>query len=100
MDLGVQWPKERNITLMSWLKKIDSWYVKKEEETFEPEENLLEERRPQTIDITAEEIDPSQITIDNAYKTRWIWYHTLLAIGVFFTNILLISILLILAIKL
>jgi hypothetical protein len=85
---------------MSWLKKIDSWYVKKEEEVFEPEELLLEERKLQTIDITAEEVDPDQITIANAYKTRWIWYHTILAIGIFFTNCLLIAILLLLAIKL
>ena len=85
---------------MSWLKKIDSWYVKKEEEVFETEELLLEEIKPQTIDITAEEVDPDQITIANAYKTRWIWYHTILAIGIFFTNCLLIAILLLLAIKL
>ena len=100
MDLRVQWQKDRNITIMNWLKKIDSWYVKKEEEVFDPEELLLEDRKPQTIDITAEEVDPDQITIANAYKTRWIWYHTILAIGIFFTNVLLIAILLILAIKL
>ena len=27
--------------------------------------------------------DPGEVTIDNAYKTRWIWYHTILAIGIF-----------------
>ena len=46
------------------------------------------------------DVDPEQLTIDNAYKTRWIWYHTILAIGIFFTNTLLIAILLLLAIKL
>ena len=45
-------------------------------------------------------VDPNEVTIENAYKTRWIWYHTILAIGIFFTNILLIAILIILAIKL
>ena len=44
--------------------------------------------------------DPDELTIDNAYKTRWIWYHTILGIGMFMTNILLIAILLLLAIKL
>ena len=53
-----------------------------------------------SIDIMKDDIDPNEITIENAYKTRWIWYHTILAIGIFFTNVLLIAILLILAIKL
>tara|TARA_B100000927_G_scaffold287200_1_gene279753 strand:- start:1413 stop:1607 length:195 start_codon:yes stop_codon:yes gene_type:complete len=44
--------------------------------------------------------DPAEVTIDNAYKTRWIWYHTILGIGIFFSNILLIAILVLLAIKL
>jgi len=44
--------------------------------------------------------DPEQLTIDNAYKTRWIWYHTILGIGIFMVNILLIAILIVLAIKL
>ena len=24
--------------------------------------------------------DPDDLTIDNAYKTRWIWYHTILGL--------------------
>ena len=44
--------------------------------------------------------DPNDLTIDNAYKTRWIWYHTILGIGIFMSNILLIAILLLLAVKL
>jgi|TARA_R110000822_G_scaffold205963_2_gene342379 hypothetical protein len=52
------------------------------------------------IDVMKDDIDPNAITIENAYKTRWIWYHTILAIGIFFTNVLLIAILIILAIKL
>ena len=56
-------------------------------------------------DITDEpslqkDADPDELTIENAYKTRWIWYHTILGIGMFMTNILLIAILLLLAIKL
>ena len=52
------------------------------------------------IDVMKDDTDPNAITIENAYKTRWIWYHTILAIGIFMTNILLIAILLILGIKL
>ena len=44
--------------------------------------------------------DPADLSVDNAYKTRWIWYHTILGLGMFMTNILLIAILLLLAIKL
>ena len=44
--------------------------------------------------------DPADLTIENAYKTRWIWYHTILGILMFFANIILIAIFLLLAIKL
>ena len=37
--------------------------------------------------------DPEDLSIDNAYKTRWVWYHTILGIGIFMVNILLIAIL-------
>ena len=59
-----------------------------------------EEPKPKVIDMMADDVNPEEITIENAYKTRWIWYHTILAIGIFFTNILLTAILVILAIKL
>ena len=52
------------------------------------------------IDMMKDDVDPEEITIQNPYKTRWIWYHTILAIGIFFTNMLLLAILLLLAIKL
>jgi len=29
------------------------------------------------------EADPADLTVDNAYKTRWIWYHTILGIELF-----------------
>ena len=28
----------------------------------------------------AGEPDPEDLTVDNAYKTRWIWYHTFMAL--------------------
>ena len=39
-------------------------------------------------------------TESEIYQSRWVWYHTMLAFEIFLTNILLISILLLLAIKL
>jgi hypothetical protein len=56
-------------------------------------------------DITDEpsyqkDVDPDEITIDNAYKTRWICYHTILGILMLIINILLVAILTLLAIKL
>ena len=44
--------------------------------------------------------DPDDLTIENAYKTRWIWYHTILGLLMLFANIVLIAIFLLLAIKL
>lgn len=43
--------------------------------------------------------DPADISVDNAYKTRWIWYHTILALELLMTNILLAGILVAIAIK-
>lgn len=36
-----------------------------------------------------EEYDPNDLSIKNAYATRWIWYHLILAILIFFSNLLL-----------
>ena len=44
--------------------------------------------------------DPDELTIENSYKTRWIWYHTILGLLMFFANITLMAIFLLLAIKL
>lgn len=37
--------------------------------------------------------------VNKVYEARWVWYHTILAIEIAFTNILLIAILFTLAIK-
>jgi hypothetical protein len=37
--------------------------------------------------------------VDEVYKARWVWYHTILALEIAFTNILLIAILFVLAVK-
>ncbi|MAL34530.1 MAG: hypothetical protein CMK95_00535 [Pseudomonas sp.] len=44
--------------------------------------------------------DPDDLTIENAYKTRWIWYHTILAGLMFFANIIMFGIFILLAVKL
>ena len=46
-----------------------------------------------------EEPDPSDLSVVNAYKTRWIWYHTILAIELLVIIILLTAILVAIAIK-
>jgi|TARA_R110000796_G_scaffold147944_1_gene264782 hypothetical protein len=60
----------------------------------------VQQQETLVIDMMKDDVDPEELTIENAYKTRWIWYHTILAIGIFFTNMLLLAILLLLAIKL
>ena len=46
------------------------------------------------------EPNPEEVSVDNAYKTRWIWYHTILALELLMVNILLVAILIVLALKL
>lgn len=38
--------------------------------------------------------------VNKIYESRWVWYHTILAVELFFTNVLLLAILVLLAIKL
>ena len=47
-----------------------------------------------------EEYDPNDLSIKNAYATRWIYYHTALFFTLLLADILLIGIICILAIKL
>ena len=44
--------------------------------------------------------DPDDLTVDNAYKTRWIWYHTILGIQLFILIVLQIAVLVVLSVKL
>jgi hypothetical protein len=55
---------------------------------------------PKVVDVMKDDVDPEEVTIENAYKTRWIWYHTILALELLMTNLLLLAILVTLAIKL
>jgi hypothetical protein len=75
---------------MEWLKNLVT--VKKKE-------NVEVKKETVVIDMMKDDVDPEEVTIENAYKTRWIWYHTILAIEIAFTNILLVAILMLIAIK-
>ena len=44
--------------------------------------------------------DPVDLSIENAYKTRWIWYHTILGLLMLMANMIMLAIFLLLAIKL
>ena len=81
---------------MKWWDRFIEWSWQKEAER-QFEEGQQEK---EVSEMMADDVDPNEVTIENAYKTRWIWYHTILAIGIFFTNIILIAILVLLAIKL
>ena len=37
----------------------------------------------------SEDPDPENLNVENAYKTRWVWYLTILALELFMTNLLL-----------
>ena len=37
--------------------------------------------------------------VNKVYEARWVWYHTILAVEIAFTNILLLLILIVLAVK-
>lgn len=64
------------------------------------EENTFDQTVMHNLPVMEQESDPEDLTLENAYRTRWIWYHTILAILIFFTNMLLFGIFILLAIKL
>lgn len=49
--------------------------------------------------LDSAEVD-TKVNIHTLYKHRWVWYHLILCIQMILTNILLIGILIILAVKL
>jgi hypothetical protein len=42
---------------------------------------------------------PHDGEVTKVYEARWVWYHTILAIEIFFTNILLLAILVVVSLK-
>ena len=59
--------------------------------------NILWKQNPQT-DI-AQDPDPADLSVDYAYKTRWIWYHTILALELLVIIILLTAILVAISVR-
>jgi len=53
-----------------------------------------------TNEENSEEGVDTRVNIHTMYKHRWVWYHLILCIQMILTNILLIGILIILAVKL
>jgi len=45
------------------------------------------------------ESDSLREEVDKVYQARWVWYHTILAVEIAFTNILLLAILVVLGFK-
>ena len=84
-------------------------WVSKEENELEQkialrkDEERIANKVVDSINLKQHEIatpDPDDLTIENAYKTRWIWYHTILAGLMFLVNLTLLGILILLAVKL
>lgn len=65
----------------SWLKKLMGMPVE-----VSPVEKIID-KLPQTDEV------------DKVYQARWVWYHTILAVEIAFTNILLLAILVVLSFK-
>ena len=55
-------------------------------------------KHPEEEDV--DDNDNPKVNIHTLYKHRWVWYHLILCIQMILTNILLIGILIILAVKL
>jgi len=80
---------------MDWIKRF--WKTPEENNELEALTGLPTKK---TVDVMEDDTDPEEVTIENAYKTRWIWYHTILALELLMVNVVLIAILMVLAIKL
>ena len=74
-----------------WWDKFLEWGFRREADLQfkEVEEELKLKDNRIKVDVMADDTDPNEVTIENAYKTRWIWYHTILALELFVTNMLL-----------
>ena len=59
-----------------------------------------EPKKSKVVDMMKDDVDPSVVNIENAYKTRWIWYHTFMALELLIIIMLLLGILITLGVKL
>lgn len=72
---------------MSWYKKLLKRLERDVEEN--PLDKAIVEKLPGSDNEHVQEV----------YKARWVWYHTILAVEIAFTNILLIAILVAVVLK-
>lgn len=72
---------------MSWHKKLLNRFERDVEEN--AIDKIIVEKLPGGDNEHVQEV----------YKARWVWYHTILAVEIAFTNILLIAILLAVVLK-
>jgi len=89
--------------MFKWFDKfIEKGFQKQANKMFERDiaNNKIDQTIMHNLPVMDEEADPEDLTLENAYRTRWIWYHTILAVLIFFTNLLLFGIFILLAIKL
>ena len=70
---------------MSWLQKITGFFERP------VEKNLIDKAIVEKL--------PQEGEVTKVYEARWVLYHTLLAVELFFTNVLLLLILFVLAFK-
>jgi len=73
---------------MSWIQRLRQSAVKEMERPVE--DNPLDRAIVE---------NGSHPEVNKVYEARWVWYHTILAIEIAFTNILLLMIFLVLAFK-
>jgi hypothetical protein len=85
-----------------WNSFLEGSFQKQANKMFEKDlsKNVLDQTIMHRLPVMEKEADPEDLTLENAYRTRWIWYHTILAVLIFFTNLLLFGIFVLLAIKL
>ena len=67
--------------MMPWLEKLFGTPVEES-----PVEKVIEKL-------------PQDGEVDKVYQARWVWYHTILAVEIFFTNILLLALLVVVSLK-
>ena len=72
------------VECMMWIKKLLGTPLNKN-----PIDTVIIEKLPGADNEQVQEV----------YQARWVWYHTILAVEIAFTNILLLGILIILAFK-
>lgn len=76
---------------MSWITNLRQAAVKEMERPLEenPVDKVIVEKLPSADDPKVQEV----------YQARWVWYHTLLALELFFTNVFLFILIVITLVK-